>query len=203
MINRIKTTDMDEKLYALEMAGQCNELTAWRILKDVSADMLVANATQVSPSLIEIKEDGSFALASSSGTEMKGFEAPETLQGTTAPNSGVWSLAASLFYIVMGCQVMNGKGGSAQHESSRLPFMRSTWPKLSELIQHCLHYQPEKRPSLQEVNTMATEQFQACLEAIKKGPRFQAHSETQGRPDSEAIATYWPEPMQSVNNKNE
>ena len=52
---------MDEKLYAIELAGQCNELTAWRILKDASAAMLDANASSVDPSRIEIKDDGSFA----------------------------------------------------------------------------------------------------------------------------------------------
>ncbi len=190
---------MDEKLYAIELAGQCNELTAWSILKDTSAAMLDANPSSVDPSRIEIKDDGSFALAAPSDAELKGFDAPETCHGTTAANSGVWSLAASLFYIVMGCQVMNGKGGSAQHESSRLPFMRSTWPKLSALIQQCLDYHPEKRPSMQEVNAMAAEQYMTCSETVKKGPKFQEKTPDQGRPDNDTIAAFWPEAMQSAN----
>ncbi|MBR4146749.1 MAG: hypothetical protein IKU00_02525 [Bacteroidales bacterium] len=188
---------MDETLYAVELAGHCNELTSWRFLKEISEALRSDPTIPISPSLIEIKEDGGFSLVLPHGTvNMEGFEAPETANGTKNEASAVWSLAASLFYLVMGCQVMNGKGGAGQNESSKLPYMRSALPLLSELVQHCLNYHPERRPSLQEINALATEQFELCLETVKRGPKFQENSnngkqEGAGRQNMD----FWPEPM--------
>ena len=190
---------MDNTLYALELAGHCNETTAWKFLKDVSEALRANPTVPVNPTVIEIKDDGSFALATQAASlSLEGFDAPESLQGNRSEASAVWSLAASLFYLVMGCQVMNGKGGVGQSESSKLPYMRSTLPLLSELVQRCLQYKPEFRPNLDEVNKLATRQYGLCMEALKRGPKFQEKSldqEKQGSLESQSME-FWPEAMQ-------
>lgn len=192
---------MEETLYATELAGHCNELTAWRILKEMSGILLTDKTATVSPAHIEIKEDGGFTLSSQTPVVMEGFEAPETFHGERTEASVVWSLAASLFYLVMGRQVMNDKGGAAQHESSRLPYMRSTLPQLSELIQRCLHFHPEQRPSMKEINELATQQFDVCRETVKRGPKYQEQRLDTDNSDSQSSqsAEFWPEPMQPEN----
>jgi len=193
---------MDEMLSAVELAGHCNELTAWRILKEVSGDLLSNVTATVTPAHIEIKDNGGFALSSQGDIVMEGFVAPEAIKGERTEASTVWSLAASLFYLVMGCQVLNGKGGAAQQESSRLPYMRSTLPKLSELIQHCLNYHPEQRPTLQEINKLAAQQFDLCAEAVKKGPKFK--EQPLGTQHQDGLASsFWPESMQLDNKTNQ
>jgi hypothetical protein len=196
---------MEDTLYAVELAGHCNELTAWRILKEISEAMLADTAARVSPTQIAIKDDGGFALSRQDAMLMEGFEAPESLKGESNEASAVWSLAATLFYLVMGCQVMNGKGGAAQQESSRLPYMRSSLPVLSELIQRCLSYHSEQRPSLQEVNELANQQYSLCSEAVKNGPAFQdKHLGAESQEgDAVAVSEYWPESMRPEIETNE
>lgn len=189
---------MEETLYAIELAGHCNELTAWKILKEVSETMLIDNTPMVSPSQIKIEDDGRFIYLPQAPNVMKGFEAPEVLKGKCAETSSVWSLAATLFYLVMGCQVMNGKGGSAQTESSKLPYMRSSLPLLSDLVQRCLNFHPEQRPSMAAINETATQQYNLCCEAVKKGPKFQERRpdvNNQDNPSDQSIS-FWPESMQ-------
>lgn len=195
---------MEETLYIEEIAGHCNELTAWRVLKEISEALLTDKNAKVSPVHIEIKEDGGFALSTQNSVIKDGFESPEVLKGESTETSSVWSLAATLFYLVMGRQIMNGKGGAAQQESSRLPYMRSTLPQLSELIQRCLSFHPEERPSLQEINDLATQQYDICSEKIKKGPAFQEKRyDTEDQDDESSISEFWPETMrpENINNK--
>lgn len=194
---------MEETIYAIELAGHCNELTAWKILKEVSGAILVDKTATVSPSQIMIEEDGRFTVLPQAPSVMEGFEAPEVLKGNCTETSSVWSLAATLFYLVMGCQVMNGKGGTAQTESSKLPYMRRSLPLLSELVQRCLSFHPEQRPSLKEINSLTTQQLELCLETVKKGPRFQEKNyngkqEGNGRQKPD----FWPEPMMPEDRNN-
>ena len=156
----------------------------------------------VSPVHIEIKDDDGFALSHQTSTIMEGFVAPEALKDKGTEASTVWSLAATLFYLVMGCQIMNGKGGAAQQESSRLPYMRSSLPQLSELIQRCLSFHPEQRPTMKEINELATQQFSLCTEAVKKGPVIQEKRlDTENQDDESSISDFWPESMR-LNKKN-
>lgn len=186
---------MEDRVYAVELAGYCNELTAWRILRDVSGDLL-SQTGPVSPSLIKVNDDG-FDLSREQGDVDTGsFEAPEVSRGSRSEASAVWSLAASVFYIVMGCEVMNGKGGKGQHATSKVPYMRSEFAKMSDLVQRCLQYRPEVRPSMKEVNEIATEQYNICVEVISRGPKFREKPTTVA--DDTTIdkeLAFWQEPM--------
>lgn len=186
---------MEDRVYAIELAGYCNELTAWQILRDVSADVLKQPGA-VSPRLIEVRDEG-FALERVEGSvDIGGFEAPEVKGEAHTEASAVWSLAASVFYLVMGCQIMNGKGGKGQHATSKVPYMRSEFAKLSELVQQCLQYRPELRPSAKEVNEMANEQYKQCAEMVSRGPKFREKTATADKTkDIDSELAFWPEPM--------
>ena len=83
---------MNEKTYAVELGGHCNELTAWRFLKEMSEALRSDKGATISPSLIEIKDDGGFALTTQAGAvQLEGFDAPETINGTRNEASAVWS----------------------------------------------------------------------------------------------------------------
>lgn len=195
-------TDKNEKYTAADLAGHCNELTAWRILKEVSEEMVSQKAMNVSPFHIAINGDGSFSLLQPESTDLNGFEAPETVIGNATEASSVWSLAASLFFVVMGCQVMNGKGGLGQNEQSKVPYMRSELPQLSELVQRCLHFRPENRPSMQKVHDVAAKEFQRCMETVRRGPKFRENPTLGVMGASDSLIAFWPESMQPNNKTN-
>ena len=186
---------MEDRVYAIELAGYCNELTAWRILRDISASLL-KQAGAVSPALIMVRDDG-FELERVEGAvDIGGFEAPEVKGDAHNEASAVWSLAASVFYLVMGCQIMNGKGGKGQHATSKVPYMRSELAKMSELVQQCLQYRPELRPSAKKVNKIATEQYKICAEIVSRGPKFRKKTgATDEKTSINNELAFWPEPM--------
>lgn len=185
---------MDQVLYAADLAGHCNELTAWRIIKQVSGQLMSHGAMPVSPFNIKINEDGSFALTENTEAEIDTFMAPEATAAAPTMASWVWSLAASVFYAVMGCQVMNGRGGRAQHAASKVPYMRSELPQLSELVQKCLNYRPEQRPTMLEVNQTAAAQLQRCEDLVRRGPKLRQNivSRNISMPSGDNCQ-FWPE----------
>ena len=197
---------MEEKQYASDIAGHCNEPTAWKILKEGSQQIIEHKQLIINPFFIEIKEDVHFAL---SPTEIhpSGFDAPEVATSHHTEASVVWSLGATIFYVVMGRQVMNNKGGAGQTETSKLPYMRSEWPELSELVQQCLRFHPSQRPSLQQILDKASEQHDRCMEEISRGPKFKKNSENaiDGTINATDEIAFWPESMhetQVINQKN-
>lgn len=187
---------MDEKRYTSDIAGHCNEPTAWQILMEVSEQLAERKQLVVNPFIIEIGEDGHFALLPSK-TQVAGFDAPEANSTHRNEASVVWSLGATLFHIVMARQVMNDKGGAGQKETSKLPYMRSEWPKMSELVQQCLRYQPSQRPTLQQIHDNATQQHNRCTEEIRRGPKFKkdVNSPIDGTINATNDMGFWPETM--------
>lgn len=190
---------MEEKIYASELAGHCNELTAWQILKEVSEPLIRMGLRSIDPYCIEIGDDGHFLLDSKPKLDKHcSFDAPEVAANQITETGVVWSLGASLFFVVLGCQVMNGKGSKGQQESSKLPYMRSEWPEMSELVQQCLHFSPARRPSFQQIHDKALQQHQRCMDEIKKGPKFKntGKASPTGTDFGQELA-FWPEAMQS------
>ncbi len=122
------------------------------------------------------------------------FDAPEVeLSGRTL-ESGVWSLGASIFYVMMGCLMFNGQGGRRQSERSRVPYLRSDLPELSELVQHCLNYNPLLRPTLKELQEIGTENLNRCRKLITQGPKIR-NSDVRSINQQSDISDFWPEGM--------
>ena len=187
---------MSEKITVSELAGHCNEATAWRVLEEVSRQLMEGKQLIVNPSIITIGEDGHFAIEAAQ-EQQTGFD-PHDVDANSHTEAGtVWSIGATIFYIVMGRCVMNGKGGEGQSETSKLPYMRSEWPEMSELVQQCLQYEPANRPSLQEIHDKAVQNLKRCQDDIRRGPKFKtAVSKSNELETTEKDFVFWPEPMQ-------
>lgn len=193
---------MSETIYISELAGHCNEVTAWRILKDASQQLIEQGHYIIDPSTMVIADDGHFALMLAHEPH-DGFEAPKCNAANRDAAAAVWSLGATLFFVVMGRQVMNGKGGKGQTASSKLPYMRSKWPEISKLVQQCLQYDPALRPTLHDILDKSTKQYERCLADIKRGPKFKptSDSDRETLEDHYDALTFWPENMESSTNQ--
>jgi hypothetical protein len=177
---------------AADLSGHCTEMTAWQMVRDLAQQTTSrTDICSVSPTTVAIAEDGTFVLTSSGEQQNRIYQAPE---GALDHQSAVWSLGATVFFVVMGCNVMNGKGGAGQHARSKVPYMRSGMPALSELVQQCLQYAPAQRPHLQQVLTTAEKQCQQWAQRVKQGPAFKK-AQQQGRNDTPESVAFWPEEM--------
>lgn len=190
---------MEERIFASELAGHCNEPTAWQLLKEVSGLLINKGPRHINPYCIEINDDGHFTLTAEANAEDQDFDAPEAAGQEPTEPGAVWSLGATAFYAVMGCQVMNGKGGKGQREYSKLPYMRSEWPELSELIQQCLHFNPKHRPSLQKIHEKASQHYQRCIDEIRKGPKLKTtEALSTSELNTKSEITFWPETIKKT-----
>lgn len=184
---------MKEQPTIADIAGHCNEPTAWRIIKQVSDALLEQGPCAVAPCNVTINDDH-FQLVSTDDNRCEGFEAPECIASQPTEAGSIWSLGATVFFVVMGRQVMNGEGGKRQKANSKLPYMRSTWPTLSELVQHCLDFNPENRPTVKELNLKAQQECRRCDEEIRRGPKIKTNSTTATTDVQLATETsFWPE----------
>lgn len=191
---------MNEKPTIADLAGHVNEPTAWNILKDLSEQAMERRQYLINPFLSEIREDGNFTLTSSA-SQQPGFDAPEVMHANQTEASAVWSLGATVFYAVMGMQVMNGKGGQSQTQNSRLPYMRSEWPEMSELIQQCLQFDPSNRITLKNIHNMSLQHYEQWLNQIKRGPRFKRTEQLLTTEISKQDLDFWPETMRFNTNE--
>lgn len=186
-------------------AGYCDELTAWQMIVDVATQVQSPSVPpggedwhapmEISPSCIAINGNV-FVLVPLQDCHDDTFVAPELIGGktTATEKSAVWSLAATVFRMVMGCNIMNGRGGKAQKATSKLPFMRSEMPEMSRLVQQCLDYDASKRPTLAEVLATAKNNLERCKEELKDGPRMKPET-ASSTSAVEADSSAWPEEM--------
>lgn len=138
---------------ASAIAGDIDELTAWQILHDIAGDAQKLT-TPIAPKHILI--DGThFVLSEWSEGHDERLTAPEGY-------SAVWALAASVFYLFLGCHVFQGLGGKGQRQMTPIPTLRRQLPELSKLLIRCLEYDVSLRPSLIEIQQEAESNIRRC-----------------------------------------
>lgn len=172
------------------VASHLSERMAWQLLRDVAGSDAFPTAT---PTAFSILWNGERFVLSHGATmvddaETAHFIAPEG-SGSTA--SHVWSLAATVFYLFMGCHVFNGLGGKAQHEKSPLPYIRKSLPELSEFIMQCLHFDPSQRPDAGKVAEYATAQLKRIASTNMERPK----KTMNGIANPRSADDFWPEEM--------
>lgn len=184
---------------AADFAGYCTEIAAWRFLRDISQEVAQGGEASclITPTAVAITEDGGFTLIDVQEDPGSPYIAPECRDGRPTMKSAVWSMAATVFKLVMGCDVFNGRGGKAQHKGSKIPYMRNEMPDLSQLLCRCLSFLPQNRPEVIEIHDMASLHFQRCLESVRRGPQFKTTSTTDSGAD-DSDAGFWPEEMIDV-----
>lgn len=167
------------------IAGEIDELTAWKILHDTASQMTAPGADKipVSPDHILIDGDG-FLLAEWSESFDQRFIAPEGY-------SPVWALGASVFYIFLGCHVFQGLGGKGQTPSAPVPCLRREMPELSNLISRCLDFDPANRPAVKEIIRLAHESIKRCESKKQLTPPVKPYGTFQVSKDQ--LDILWPE----------
>lgn len=166
------------------IAGEIDELTAWQIMADVAAQAQNSK-TPISPEHIFIDGDR-FVLSEWSASEDARFTAPEGY-------SPVWALAATTFFVYLGCHVFQGLGGRGQTTTAPIPTLRRRLPELSNLLIRCLDFNPANRPALEEIEKIAKVNVYRLMRNPGYNQPKEKASETTITADE--LDAYWPEEM--------
>lgn len=182
-----------------EINAHMSERYVWQLLYDVSL-LLMGNNENVTINPTNILwDERHFSLAKGkdqkTGNDDYQYEAHEVSQGGLSEKSLVWALAATAFYMHIGCPVFNGRGGMAQEPDSPVPFMRKEMRDLSEFLALCLNYDMQKRPTLEEVNKEAKSQLDK-MQSLEK-PRKKKLSEKESM-KNDAVDDFWIEEMKEL-----
>lgn len=187
-------------------AGFFTEKNAWKLLLDIGSALAFMHADglchgDVKPSNI-LREGENFFLSdfgscfSPGGQSAPGdlssyqYCAPET---SRSEKSDIWSLGATVFYLVMGSMVFNGFGGKKQKRDSDIPIMRKSMPGLSALVSRCLSFEAAARPSAQEICREAKQAMNGCIINTRPVKRI-IHSLKQ----EDEFGVFWPEEMKDA-----
>lgn len=166
---------------ASAIAGEIDELTTWRLLRDISEQATIIN-TPISPEHILIDGEKFHLSEWSTGYDPR-FTSHEGY-------SAVWALGASIFYIFLGCHVFQGLGGKGQTASTPIPTLRGELPELSKLIAESLDYDPDKRPTLYKIRDIADLNISKCNSNNKFLPLKQIEAKTITQDE---LDIFWPD----------
>lgn len=168
------------------IAGEIDELTAWQLIHDIAAELMENESnTPISPDHILIDGDG-FVISQWSQSVDARFVAPEGY-------NHVWALAASVFYIFLGCHVFQGLGGKGQTRTAPIPVLRRELHALSNLISKCLAFDPSNRPNMSDLLVEAKSNIARCLNEKSEFPPLKSpHTSVVSLDD---IDRYWPDKM--------
>lgn len=182
------------------IAGYCSEKEAWRFIRDVSEGLDYLHRRgilhlDIQPANVLISEQG-YVIGDFDGEGDKSsyaFTPPEwhNDKNLLVPASDVWSLGASVFYLINGAYIYSGRGGAAQGKETLIPRLSERYSaELSEIVVGCLSYEPDARPLLNEIYTLAkrmAEVDDVPKERIQKSQMY------------DVVAAYdrlWPEKME-------
>lgn len=166
------------------IAGEIDEMTAWRILHDVAV-AASKSETPISPNHIIMDGDG-FVLSEWSESKDPKFNAPEGYDP-------VWALGATVFFVFLGCHVFQGLGGKGQTPTAPVPTLRRELPELSSLVGRCLDFSSKNRPSMKEIHAVSAENLERCGKMKSEFPPLKNNDNKIISAD--AIDACWPEEM--------
>lgn len=174
-----------------EIAGFMSELHVWQLLYEISSTLTKSyhgvNAYNIT------WDEQHFSLSDKEvGKDNYRFESHEVSRGQACEASDIWSLGAVAFYMHMGCHVFNGRGGASQTAESPVPFMRKEMKELSETLQRCLSFDPQKRPTAEQLCETAKAQM---MRAQSSNGLREKKIERNGHIVMSSIDDFWPEEM--------
>ena len=186
------------------LAGFVSERIAWQLMRDIASVMVYLYGKglchgDIKPSNI-LWNGKDFLLGDWGACCRLGDKTLESDQSSfqycppeknKTDKSDIWSLGASVFFLVMGSPVFSGLGGRAQKKESNVPLMRKSLPELSACIKACLSYFPEDRPSAADLVAIAEEQLKRC-DSQRPVRQLKPYSQPS---ISDPHADFWPEVM--------
>lgn len=203
-----RSMDYCEKRDTSALAGAIDEKTAWQIIRDIARqkdrDFMRGGAymrevtTPISPEHILIYDNLNselsmeFQLSPWSESHDQKYTAPEGY-------SDVWALAATIFYLYLGCHVFQGLGGKGQSPNTPIPTLRKELPELSELLVRCLYFDPKKRPEIMEVANIAGRNLERLSKTDNLPKRKLKHKQNQ-QSIIDDIDILWPEEIDKIPN---
>ena len=164
------------------LAGSIDEVTVWSILRDIAKSL--PSETPVSPEHILIDGDNSVLSEWSRSHDVR-FNAHEGY-------SDIWALGASVFSLLIACDVFNGRGGAMQTATTPIPRISSADSDLSDTVAACLAYNPADRPTADEIVKLAESALQRYGQ-LKNEPKlksFVSHASV------DELDLLWPEEME-------
>ncbi len=147
------------------IAGYCSEREAWRFIRDVAEGLSYMHKRgflhlDIQPANVLISEKGYVIgdFDDEGDRTSYAFTSPEWQRGRdqVGPASDVWSLGASVFYLINGSYIFSGRGGAAQKKDTMVPRLSEKYSsELSDIVSGCLSYEPEARPLVDDIYTLA------------------------------------------------
>lgn len=185
----MKTHHTADSIPAAELSGYATELTAWRLLSDVSQSLLRLHESGKAHGHVVLSEimlkDAHFAL--SEGSQ------PST------PAADIWQLGACIHEFITGTTPFGGKGMQGQTALSPLPSFSPSKAstELSLLMQQCLAYEESARISIKEVADVAQRELQRC-QAYHADKEHLKYHHPQNRTTRMKNYAFWPEAMATL-----
>ena len=179
------------------IAGYCSEKTLWKLLVDMSSDILDETSKTrkvIIPEMVIVDgEDFRLTEEAPQGLSTE-FYPPEGI-GVSGSEGLVWSLAALVCYASSGHYVFGGRGGFYQrtHPKVELPTLKKEHSGLAALVKRCLCYLPSQRICVSELHAAAVKGFESNVQRSRV-KRKNELSETKAF--SEAMDDEWPDKME-------
>ena len=179
------------------IAGYCNEKALWKLLVDLSSDILDKTSKTrkvIMPEMV-IVDGEDFRLTDempqNTSTE---FLPPEGI-GESGSEGLVWSLAALVCYASSGHYVFGGRGGSYQrsHPKVELPTLKKEHSGVATLVKRGLCYTPSQRISLGELHAAAVKGLESNVQ-MSRVKRINESSERNAL--SVVVDDAWPDKME-------
>lgn len=181
------------------IAGYCSEKEAWRFMRDVAEGLSYMHKRgflhlDIQPANVLISEYGYVIgdFDDEGDRTSYAFTSPEWQRDRNClgPASDVWSLGASVFYLINGSYIFSGRGGAAQKEDTMVPRLSERYSsELSDIVSGCLSYEPEARPLVDEIYALAkkmTQREETPKQRISKAKASRAVGDYD---------LFWPEQM--------
>lgn len=182
------------------IAGYCSEREAWRFLRDVAEGLAYLHERNVlhmdiQPANVLISEQGYVIgdFDDEGDRNSFAFTPPEWHEDRTllGPASDVWSLGASVFYLLNGSFIFSGRGGAAQRKDTLVPRLSEKYTEeLMDIVARCLDYEMKLRPSVDEIYALATIMAERAEKPVARRKTVHSHKPAG---DFEKL---WPEQME-------
>lgn len=178
------------------IAGYCTEKALWKLLVDVSSELMNADSKDfkvLMPEMVIVDGD-TFRINNNPQNHTMEFCPPEGIENY-GEKGLVWSLGAVVCYASSGHYVFGGRGGAYQrdHPSVELPTLKKEHVALTALVKRCLCFAPSQRISLDELHAIAKEGFKSN-QLIKRVRRVKEMVEENV--SSTNMDDLWPEKME-------
>ncbi len=177
------------KITLSNIAGYATEKTVWQVVKYLLEKWQNGEITFIDPNMTEVTQDGFSTVQTLEIPLSETFTSPDSDCKTEA--AFAWSLGALMFYLLLGKEVLEGKGGRIQTKDTLMPRVSSSHCsiEMSDIIYSCLSFSIEKRPSIKYLK----DKVDLALSKIAK-PIPQVNA-SYGKPYETALVKFWPEEM--------